>query len=74
VEDQHRAGVEAALANVRGHQGLSVAWVLIPIGVIVAVFLLPIGIFVVERRRSRRAEAAHQAALAARYSSSSKPS
>ncbi len=74
VEDQHRTGVEAALANVRGHQGLSVAWVLIPIGVIVAVFLLPLGIFIVERQRSRRAEAAHQAALAARYNSSSKPS
>lgn len=74
VDDQHAAGVEAALENVRGHQGLSVAWILIPIGGIVAVFLLPVGIYLVERRRSRRAEAAHQAALAARQTSSSRPS
>jgi hypothetical protein len=74
VDDEHKAGVEAALAKVHGHQGLSVAWVLIPIGAIVAVFLLPLVIFLVERRRSRRAEAAHQAAMAARQTSSSSPS
>jgi hypothetical protein len=74
VDNEDKAGVEAALAKVHGHQGLSVAWVMIPIGAILAVFLLPVVIFLVERRRSRRAEAAHQAAMAARQSSSSSPS
>jgi len=69
VQDEHKAGVDKALSKVRGHQGLSVDWVLIPLGCIFAVFLLPLGIFLVERRRSRRAEAAHQAALAAHHKS-----
>ena len=74
VDNEHSAGVEAALAKVRGHQGISVAWVLIPIGAILAVFMLPIAVFLLERRRSRRAEAAHRAAMAARQTSSSSPS
>ena len=74
IDNEHNAGVQAALDRVHGHRGLSVAWVLIPLGGILAVFMLPIVLFLVERRRSRRAEAAHQAALAARQTSSSSPS
>ena len=74
VQDEHRAGVEAALGEVRGHHGLSVAWALVPVGFILAVFLLPVGLVLVERRRVRRAEAAHAAALAERYTSNSNPS
>ena len=74
IDNEHKAGVQAALDKVHGHQGLSVAWALIPIGGILAVFMLPFVLFLVERRRSRRAEAAHQAALAARQTSSSSPS
>ena len=67
IDDEHAAGVAAALENVRGHQGLSAAWILVPVGIILAVFMLPLVLFLVERRRSRRALAAHQAALAERY-------
>lgn len=67
VQNEHRAGVEAALGEVRGHRGLSAAWVLVPISFIACVFLLPVAIVLVERRRGRRAEAAHRAALAERY-------
>lgn len=67
IDDEHAAGVAAALQNVRGHQGLSPAWILVPVGVILAAFMLPLVVFLIERRRSRRAEAAHQAALAKRY-------
>jgi len=74
VQDEHKAGVEAALAKVQGHRGLSVDWVLIPVAVILAVFMLPLALFLVERRRLRRAERAHREALAERYSSSSRPS
>jgi hypothetical protein len=74
VQDEHEAGVKAALAKVQGHRGLSVDWVLIPIGIILCVFMLPLGLFLVDRRRLRRAERAHQEALAERYSSSSRPS
>lgn len=74
VQHQHAAKVEAALAKVKGHEGLPVAWVLVPIGLIGSVFLLPVVLVLVERRRLRRAEAAHRAALESRYSSSSRPS
>jgi hypothetical protein len=74
VQDEHKAGVQAALADVRGHKGLSVDWVLIPIGIIVGVLLLPLFIFLIDRRRLRRAEAAHREALAERYKSTSRPS
>jgi len=74
VQNEHKAGVESALAKVQGHRGLSVTWVLIPIGAILAVFMLPLGLFFHERRRHRRAEKAHRDALADRYSSSSRPS
>jgi len=74
IQDEHRAGVEAALGEVRGHRGLSVAWVLIPVGFIACGFLLPVVLVLVERRRGRRAEAAHRAAMAERYNSSSSPS
>jgi hypothetical protein len=67
IDDEHAAGVAAALENVQGHQGLSPIWILVPVGIIAAVFTLPLVLFLVERRRSRRAVAAHQAALAARY-------
>lgn len=67
IDDEHAAGVAAALEDVRGHQGLSPVWILIPVGIIVTVFMLPLGVYLVERRRSRRALAAHEAALAARY-------
>src|SRR5690349_12604367 len=33
IDDEHAAGVAAALQNVRGHQGLSPAWILVPLGV-----------------------------------------
>jgi hypothetical protein len=72
IDDEHAAGVAAALEHVRGHQGLSPAWILVPLGIILTVFMLPLVIFLIERRRSRRAEAAHQAALAKRYGSESK--
>ena len=71
IDDEHAAGVAAALENVRGHQGLSPGWILVPVGIILAVFTLPLVLFLVERRRSRRAVAAHQAALAKRYGSDS---
>ena len=74
IEDEHKAGVEAALGEVRGHRGLSVAWVLIPVGLIACGFLLPGVLLLVERRRGRQAEAAHRAALAERYNSNSSPS
>ena len=74
VQDEHRAGVEAALADVRGHRGISTAWVLVPLGLVACVFLLPLALVIVDRRRVRRAEAAHRAALANRYNSTSKPS
>lgn len=74
VQDEHKAGVEAALGEVSGHRGLSVAWVLVPIGVIACLFLLPLVLVLVERRRLRQAEAAHRAALGERYTSSSRPS
>jgi len=74
INDQHQAGVQAALQNVRGHQGLSATWAFLPVCLIAGVFLLPLFLVISERRRARRAEAAHQAALAARYSSSSRPS
>jgi hypothetical protein len=74
VQDEHKAGVDAALAKVQGHRGLSVKWVLIPVAAILAVFMLPLGLFVGERRRHRRAEKAHRDALAERYRSSSRPS
>jgi hypothetical protein len=67
IDDEHAAGVAAALENVRGHQGLSPIWILVPVGIIGTVFMLPLVVFLLERRRSRRALAAHQAALAARY-------
>ena len=71
VDDEHAAGVAAALEHVRGHQGLSPAWILVPLGVILTVFMLPLVVFLIERRRSRRALAAHEAALAKRYGSDS---
>ncbi len=71
IDDEHAAGVAAALANVRGHQGLSPAWILVPVGIIFTVFMLPLVVFVVERRRSRRALAAHEAALAAHHGTGS---
>src|SRR4051794_6194959 len=74
VDDEHQAAVNAALENVRGHRGLSVGWVLIPIAGIAAVFLLPLVLWLVERRRSRKALEAHEAALRARQTSSSSPS
>ena len=69
IDDEHAAGVAAALEHVRGHQGLSPAWILVPAGVILMVFMLPLAVFLVDRRRSRRALAAHQAALAERHGS-----
>lgn len=66
VQDEHRAGVEAALGEVRGHQGISTVWVLVPIGLITGVFLLPLALVILDRRRVRRAEAAHRDALARR--------
>jgi hypothetical protein len=74
VQDEHEEAVQAALDRVKGHTGLPVEWVLIPIGFFVAVILLPVGLMLVERRRHKRAEAAHKAAMAERYSSSSSPS
>jgi len=68
IDDEHAAGVAAALENVKGHQGLSPVWILVPVGFILTVFMLPLAAYVVERRRSRRALAAHQAALAERHS------
>ncbi len=63
VQDEHRAGVEAALARVRGHNGVPVVWALVPLCFIGAVFLLPLFLVLNERRRLRRAEAAHREAL-----------
>jgi hypothetical protein len=74
VQDEHKAAVEAALAKVQGHRGLSVDWVLVPVGIILCVLMLPLVIFLVDRRRLRRAERAHREALEERYSSSSRPS
>lgn len=74
VQDEHAAGVQAALEHTRGHRGISNVWILLPVVVIVSVFLLPLLLFLVERRRVRRAEEAHREAVAARYSSSSRPS
>jgi hypothetical protein len=71
IDDEHAAGVAAALEHVRGHQGLSPVWILVPAGVILTVFMLPLAVFLVDRRRSRRALAAHQAALAERHGSGS---
>jgi hypothetical protein len=67
IDDEHAAGVAAALENVRGHRGLSPVWILVPVGIIVTVFMLPLIVFLIDRRRSRRALAAHQAALAQRH-------
>lgn len=58
----------------KGHEGLPAYWVLVPIGFFLAVVLLPVGLVVADRRRPRRAEAAHRAAMEKRYSSSSRPS
>jgi hypothetical protein len=66
VQDEHKAGVEAALGEVHGHQGISAVWVLVPISFIAGVFLLPLVLVLIERRRLKRAEAAHRAALAER--------
>lgn len=69
VQAEHEPQVEAALARVKGHQGLPVEWVLIPVGLILAAFALPLVLIGVERRRLRRAEEAHSRALAERYGS-----
>jgi hypothetical protein len=74
VQNEHAEAVQAALDKVQGHRGLSVDWVLIPIGIILCVFMLPLVVFLVDRRRLKRAERAHREALEARYSSSSRPS
>jgi hypothetical protein len=74
VEDEHKAALQGALKNVKGHEGLPAWWVLVPIGFFAAVILLPVGLVLSDRRRLRKAEEAHRAALAERYSSSSRPS
>jgi len=71
IDDEHAAGVAAALERVHGHQGLSPAWIFVPVGIILTVFTLPLVLFLIERRRSRRALAAHQAALAKHHGSDS---
>ena len=42
IDDEHAAGVAAALEHVRGHQGLSPVWILVPVGIILTVFMLPL--------------------------------
>jgi hypothetical protein len=74
VQDEHEEAVQAALENVKGHTGLPAWWVGIPVVFFGAVVLLPVGLALADRRRLRKAEEAHRAALAERYSSSSRPS
>jgi hypothetical protein len=74
VDDEHEAAVQKALGNVKGHEGLPAWWVFVPIALFGAVIMLPVGLALNDRRRLRKAEEAHRAALAERYSSSSRPS